>query len=155
MKLNHVVALTVCVAAVGLSGCGETCPTETPAKIDQLQSCTVRPGETVSVRVRLCPTCNQTAASCEVDTSQASTGFIQLDPTVEACEDVTSCPSLAPACQAPAEAMTCTFTAPSNEDVYTLLVFDPSTNGDITATLTVDASATPSCAFASALSSGL
>jgi hypothetical protein len=148
MKLRRVVALTACAAAVVLSACGDTCPTESPAKVDQIQSCTARPGDPVTVRVRLCPTCNQTGATCDVDTSQAAaTGFIQLDPTVEACENVTSCPSIAPACQAPAEAMTCTFTAPSNEDVYTLLVFDPSTNGDITATLTVDSSAAPSCAF--------
>ena len=90
MKLRHVIAITACAAAVGLSACGDKCPTETP-QVDAVANCTARPGSTVTVPLRLCPTCNQTAASCDVDTSQAaSSGIIQLDPVVEACESASS-----------------------------------------------------------------
>jgi hypothetical protein len=132
-------ALTV---AAGAIACGNKCPTETPAQVQALGSCTAPPGGTVSVPVRLCPTCNQTGASCTADTSQAASGYIHLDTTVEACDNVSTCASQAPACEA--NPLICTLTAPSSAGTYTLVVFD-STNQQITGTLTVSASATPSC----------
>jgi hypothetical protein len=156
MKLSRVIAIGACAAAVGLSACGEItggCPTEAVAKVDAVESCTVAPGTVVDVGVRLCPTCNQTGARCEVDDSAATSGYIQLDPTVEACEDVSSCPTPTPACQtAPLE---CAVRAPSQPGDYDLIVYDPSTNQLLPmGTLTV-ASGPSSCTFASALSSGL
>jgi hypothetical protein len=139
----HSSLLALAAAALAVSGCGESCPTETPAKVEALGSCTAAPGGTVTVPVRLCPTCNQTGAECQVDTSQATSGFIQLDPTVEACETASSCGAPTPTCQA--NPLTCTFTAPAVEDTYTLIVFDQSTQNTIEGTLTVSSNVTPGC----------
>ena len=142
MNLRHVIAITVCAAAVGLSACGDKCPTETP-QVDAVANCTATAGSTVTVPLRLCPTCNQTAASCDVDTSQAaSSGIIQLDPVVEACESASSC---APGCDP--NAINCTFAAPSQPGPYDLIVFNPATNSTITKRLDVVASGGTSCAF--------
>jgi len=143
---NTVLAAAVVALAGGLSGCGEKCNTEPVAKVDEAQSCTAAPGATVSIGLRLCPTCNQTGATCDVDTSAAvSDGVIQLDPIVEACEDVTSCPSPQPACQT--NPLACTFQAPNEPGTYQVRVYDPATNTFPTvATLTVG-SGTPGCDF--------
>jgi hypothetical protein len=140
MKLRRVIAITACAAAVGLSGCGDSCPTETP-KVEAFATsgCTATPGSLVTVPLRLCPTCNQTAASCEVDLSQASSGDIFLDPVVEACESATSCP---PTCDP--NAVNCSFAAPS-PGAYRLIVFDPSTNSSIQTPLQVVAGGSTSC----------
>jgi hypothetical protein len=134
------------LAAVALAavGCGSStnCPAETP-KVDQVQSCTVAPGGSVSVKLNICPTCNQTAASCTADLTQLGTSnIILLDPLTEACEPATSCPS--PSC-APNGA-TCTFNAPTTPGDYTLQVYDPATNSTKHGTLTV-ASGPTSCQF--------
>jgi hypothetical protein len=152
MKLRRMIVIPACAIAVGLSGCGEVtsgCPTETVAKVDAVESCTVAPGATVDVGVRLCPTCNQTGAQCDVDDSAATEGYIQLDPTVEACESVSSCTTPTPLCQtAPLE---CAVRAPSQTGTYDLLVYDVQTDSlRSMGTLTV-ASGPSSCAFASAL----
>lgn len=119
-----VIALAI-VAGVGVGCGGGSCPTETP-RIDAIQSCTAQPGQSVTVQLRLCPTCNLTGISCDVDTSNAqSAGLIQLDPVASRCESATSCGTLA--CsqnEAP-----CTFTAPSTPGTYTLRAYDPATNG--------------------------
>jgi hypothetical protein len=152
MKLRRMIVIPACAIAVGLSACGEVtsgCPTETVAKVDAVESCTVAPGATVDVGVRLCPTCNQTGAQCDVDDSAATEGYIQLDPTVEACESVSSCTTPTPLCQtAPLE---CAVRAPSQTGTYDLLVYDVQTDSlRSMGTLTV-ASGPSSCAFASAL----
>jgi hypothetical protein len=147
MRTGNVKVLAAALAvAAGLAGCGETCKTEPVAKVEDAESCTAAPGSPVTVGVRLCPTCNQTGATCEVDVQG---GIVQLDAIVEACEDVTSCPSPTPSCEvAP---LPCRFTAPSEPGVYDVNVYDASTNTVPTvATLTVEAGAAASCAFASA-----
>jgi predicted small lipoprotein YifL len=142
MKLHRVIAITACAAALGLSACGEKCPTETP-QVDAVANCTATAGSTVTVPVRLCPTCNQSAASCDVDLSQAtSSGSILLDPVVEACESSNSCP---PGCSL--NSINCTFTAPSQLGSYELIVFNPATNTSISKRLDVVASGGTSCAF--------
>jgi hypothetical protein len=148
-RIQALAAAAALVALGGLAGCGEKCNTEPVARVDDAQSCTVSPGAPVTVGVRLCPTCNQTGATCDVDVSQVSSGIIQIDPIVEACEDVTSCPSPTPSCQvAP---LPCSFTAPTTPDVYDIRVYDTATNTFPTvATLTVAPGAAASCAFASA-----
>jgi hypothetical protein len=146
MSIRSALVASLAASALLASGCGDTCPTETPARVEAIGSCTAAPGGTVSVPVRLCPTCNQTGATCEVDTSQASTGFIQLDPIVEACEAVTSCAAPTPTCQA--NPLTCTLRAPAAEGDYTLLVFDQSRNRSIQGTLTVSSTSSASCSLA-------
>ena len=49
MKLRRIIAIGACVAAVGLSACGEKCPTETP-RVDAVASCT---GQRAAVSVLL------------------------------------------------------------------------------------------------------
>lgn len=157
MKLSRVIAIGACAAAVGLSACGEItggCPTEAVAKVDAVESCTVAPGTVVDVGVRLCPTCNQSGATCEVDDSAAvESGIIQLDPTVEACEQVSSCPTPTPMCEA--APLECPVRAPAAPGSYDLMVYDAATNQfRQMGTLTV-AAGPSSCAFASAQSIGL
>ncbi len=143
-KTPQALAALAFVAAGSLViGCGgdSGCPTETP-RIDAIQSCTAQPGATVSVRLRLCPTCNLTGITCEVDLSGvASSGTIFLDPVAERCEGTSSCP---PACSN--NEAVCTFTAPSTSDTYTLQAFDPATNQVRTALLDVGTGPV-ACAF--------
>jgi hypothetical protein len=124
------------------AGCGGgSCPTETP-EIQKIQSCTAQPGQTVSVHLQLCPTCNLSNISCEVDMSGASSGIIQLDPVAQRCESSTSC-NTAPSCSPGA---VCTFTAPSTSGPYTLQAFDPVRNAVVTAQLDVGTGPV-ACAF--------
>lgn len=114
------------VLAAGLSGCGgDTCPTENPnlsGGAAGVPVCTggtaVQAGATVTVSLRICPTCNQTADVCTVTLPQGD-NIIQLDPLVQACTSSTSCP---PACTL--KPLGCTFTAPAAGN-YNLLVNDP------------------------------
>lgn len=127
-------ALALTAAALAWTGCGTTCPTETP-QVQAVQSCTVAPGATVTVNLRLCPTCNQTPITCNADLSAAAgSGQIHLDPLAEACEGSTSCP---PSCSS--NTVGCTFQAPSAPGSYTLLVFDPASGNTLTGTLQVTA----------------
>jgi hypothetical protein len=147
MSIRSALAASIAASALLASGCGDTCPTETVARIQRVESCTVAPGSPVSIGVEPCPTCNQTGTSCEVDVSGAGQGDIQLDPVAEACESVSSCGSLAPACQA--QPLECRFTAPTAPGSYRLLVFDPSTvSFRQRGTLTVSITEPQSCAFA-------
>jgi hypothetical protein len=145
MKLRRMIVIPACAIAVGLSGCGEVtsgCPTETP-KVEAFATsgCTATPGSTVTVPLRLCPTCNQTGASCDVDLSEASSGDIFLDPVVEACESANSCP---PTCDQ--NAINCSFAAPPPGS-YRLVVFDPASDSTIVTTLQVVQSGPTSCAL--------
>jgi hypothetical protein len=143
MKLRNVVS----VAAVALvaAGCGneDSCPTESP-QIDALAAgCIERAGEPVNFPVRLCPTCNQTDAVCDVDLSavRAGSGEIFLDPRVEACTPSSSCSGAS--CQV--SPLTCAFAAPATPGTYTVIVFDPSTNQTRQSDLVVIPSGAESC----------
>jgi hypothetical protein len=136
MKTGHVLSILAFAAVLG-AGCGDKCNTESPAKVSDVpQDCSqMQPGATVTVGIVLCPTCNQTGATCAVDTSQAASGFIHLDPTTEACHDASSCGNPSPTCLA--GPTPCTFTAPTAAQPYHLVVFDPSTGTTIDRTFTV------------------
>lgn len=144
-KATALAAAAALAAFGGLAGCGEKCNTEPVAKVEDAEDCTAAPGTPVTVRVQLCPTCNQTGATCDVDVQGNA---IQLDAVVEACEDVTSCPTQEPSCQvAP---LACQFTAPSAPGTYDVVAYDAQTNRLVTyATLNVVPGAAYSCAFAS------
>jgi hypothetical protein len=89
-------------------------------------------GAMVTVGIGLCPTCNQTGATCVGDTSQlgvSGSNEIFLDPTVEACEDPTSCGDPNPTCLPGPTA--CTFRAPG-PGRYVISVLDPTTGVPIT-----------------------
>jgi hypothetical protein len=137
--------LVVALAAVAAGCDGDTCPTETPQVSALPGSCTELAGQPVSYPVRLCPTCNQTGAICDVDMSAvgAGTGDIFLDPKVEACSDATSCP---PACEL--NAITCTFSAPAIAGTYTVIAFDPASGATRESQLEVISSGAESCALA-------
>jgi hypothetical protein len=136
---NRTAAAFAALAALGLAGCSDKCPTESPA-VDAVQSCTVAPGASVTMKVRVCEKCNQTATSCQVDI-QGTT--IQLDPVSEACTDSSGCP---PGCNLDPN-IACTFTAPTAEGTYDVLVYDPATNTTIPAELVVSSTLSPSCSF--------
>lgn len=141
MTFGKGLAATVALAlAGGLTGCGESCPSETVAKIQDVGACTARPGTSVTVPVQLCPTCNQSGSSCDVEIQGS---FVQLDIRAEACDSVASCGSTAPSCQPPSG---CTFTAPA-EGTYTVLVYDPSTDRTIERPLVVSTTQNLGCSI--------
>ena len=83
-----------------------------------------RPGAVVDVGVRLCPTCNQTGATCEVDDSAATSGNIQLDPTSRRAR-TSRAATPTPMCQA--APLECPFTRPAAPGTYELIVYDLAT----------------------------
>lgn len=134
------IAVAAVAVALFVAGCGETCPTEPPQVNALASSCTQIAGEPVSYPVRLCPTCNQTGATCDVDLSRVNTtGEIFLDPKVEACTGSTSCGACA------VSPLICSFIAPAAPGPYTVIAFDPTTNGTRQATLVVISSGAESC----------
>ena len=117
----------VAALPLALAGCDNKCPTENPALSGGqagVPTCTgasaVAAGATVTVALRICPTCNQTADVCNV-TPPGPDGIIQLDPLVQACDPATSCPA---SCSI--KPLECVFTAPAAGS-YQLLVNDPAT----------------------------
>jgi hypothetical protein len=141
------------VVAAGLAAAGcnsDKCPTETPQVSGISPSCTEVAGQPVSYPLRLCPTCNQAGATCDVDLSAVNTTQdIFLDPKVETCSSSNSCP---PACDP--NPLLCNFTAPTTPGDYTVTVFDPATNGTRVGRLTVIASGPESCAVVPATKAG-
>jgi len=136
------IAVTAAAVALFAAGCGESCPTESPQVSALAQpGCTEVAGQPVSYPVRLCPTCNQTGATCDVDLSQVgSAGTIFLDPKVEACTGTGGC---GPSCAL--NTLTCTFTAPATPGTYTVVAYDPGTNTTRESTMLVIASGPESC----------
>jgi hypothetical protein len=143
---SALVLATLAALAVGVSGCpSSSCPMESPQVNGLPASCTAPVGQQVSYPVRLCPTCNQSSASCAVDLSAATTtGDIFLDTKVEACSGSSSCP---PACQT--NPILCTFTPPG-AGTYKVTVFDGATGQTQTSQLVVSQGGASSCAFPTA-----
>jgi hypothetical protein len=140
-------AVALAAGAVGLTGCpADSCPLEAPQVSAVPTSCTEVAGQPVSFPVRLCPTCNQSGATCVADMSAVGTsGDIFLDIKVEACTGSSSCP---PACQL--NAITCTFNAPASPGPYKVLTFDGATGNTNTSQLVVIAQGAESCALPTA-----
>ncbi|HEX9052983.1 MAG TPA: hypothetical protein VF841_20810 [Anaeromyxobacter sp.] len=142
MKTRSAVLLgTLAAVAAGVAGCpsSTSCPLETP-QVTALPTCTEPPNYALSYPVRLCPTCNQTAATCSV---QMSGTDIFLDLKVEACGDSTSCGG---AGCSPGPTV-CSFTTPA-EGTYRVSATDA--GGTVSGTLVVSASAPASCALPTA-----
>ena len=136
-----VLVAAAAAAGFGLAGCpSSSCPLETP-QVNALPTCTEPPNQPVSYPVRLCPTCNQTGASCAVQISGRS---IFLDLKVEACNDPGSCGG---AGCAPGPTI-CSFTTPSTPDTYNVTATDA--GGQVTGTLVVSATDPASCALPAA-----
>ena len=128
-------------AAAALSGCpADSCPLETP-QVDALPTCTEPPNQAIAYPVRLCPTCNQTSASCSV---QMSGRDIFLDLKVEACDDPNSCGG---AGCFPGPTI-CSFTTPSAVDTYNVTATDA--GGQVSGTLVVSNTEPASCALPAA-----
>jgi hypothetical protein len=143
MRFGRIAGGVVAAVGVALSGCGSSCPTESP-QVQDVQSCTASPGAQVPVGVQLCPTCNQMLAGCSG--SPISSSEILLDPVVEACDSgVCNDP---PSCDLNSA---CTITAPMVPGAYTVsVVANPSVEPPefVTGTLTVvEASGPASCTF--------
>jgi hypothetical protein len=141
-----VMAAAVIGAAVGLTGCpADSCPLETP-QVNALPSCIEPPSQAITYPVRLCPTCNQTGASCDPDLSQVSSGIIFLDIKVEACSDSNSCGG---AGCAPGPT-TCAFTTPAAQGTYRVITSNAATGGTMEGSLLVTTSQPASCALPAA-----
>ncbi len=113
---------------------------ETP-QVNALPSCTEPPSQALSYPVRLCPTCNQTGATCSV---QMSGQTIFLDLKVEACNDASSCGG---AGCAPGPTI-CSFTTPAQPGTYNVIATDA--GGTATGTLLVSTTDPASCALPTA-----
>jgi hypothetical protein len=146
MKIRSAVGIAAVAGfAVGLTGCpADSCSLESPQVGAIPGSCTEVAGQPVNYPVRLCPTCNQTGATCVADVSKAVTdGVIYLDMKVEACSGGNSCPP--PTCLT--NATTCTFTAPTTPGTYAVLIYDAGQQTTIQRPLEVIASGAESCAL--------
>ena len=136
----------VIAAAAGLTGCpADSCPLETPA-VTAMPSCTEPPNQEILYPVRLCPTCNQTGASCAVDLSQVATGSIFLDIKAEACTDSNSCGG-AGCAPGPTN---CSFRTPATPGTYQVITSNAATGGTLQSALVVATGVTPSCALPAA-----
>lgn len=118
---------------LALAACDNKCPTTNP-KIDAggVPTCTgaaaVQAGAAVTVKLHVCPRCDQAADSCNVTLpAPGDSPIIQLDPLVQTCNPDSSCPVDPTSCQF----VNCTFTAPA-AGVYDLLVVNGTTNQPIT-----------------------
>jgi hypothetical protein len=143
MRTRSVVLVaTLGTVAAALAGCpsSTSCPLETP-QVTALPTCTEPPSKDITYPVRLCPTCNQTGATCSV---QMSGNVIFLDLKVEACADAVSCGG-AGCAPGPTN---CTFTTPATEGNYSVVATDP--GGTVNGTLVVSGTQAASCALASA-----
>jgi hypothetical protein len=149
MTIRSAVRVAVLAAVgAGLTGCpSDSCPLESPKVSATPGTCTEVAGQPVSYPVRLCPSCNQTGATCVANLSDvgAGSGSIFLDTKMEACSGGNSCPP--PSCDP--NPFTCAFTAPSTPGTYQVIVVDGATGTPITGQLSVVAPGTPeSCVLA-------
>ncbi len=140
------IVAVLAAVVVGGAGCPSSCPLESP-QVDPSAlpaSCTAAAGQPVTYPVRLCPTCNQTSASCDVNLSGvgAGSGPIYLDTKVEACSGSASCPA---SCQT--NPIGCTFNAPAMPGTYTVIVYDGTSGNTQQSQLTVTAGGAASCGF--------
>ncbi len=139
---SAVLAATLAAMAAATAGCpsSTSCPLETP-QVNALPTCTEPPSQAVSYPVRLCPTCNQTGASCSV---QRSGNDIFLDIKVEACSDSNSCGG---AGCAPGPTV-CNFTTPATAGTYNVTATDA--GGPVNGTLVVSTTQPASCTLPTA-----
>ncbi|HET8541228.1 MAG TPA: hypothetical protein VFL83_15240 [Anaeromyxobacter sp.] len=159
MRTTTALLVAALAAAAGLTGCpSDTCPLETPqvnAMPDET-TCVQDAGLPVGYPVQLCPTCNQTGATCVADLSAAraatcpappaTCGDIFLDVKVEACTDTTSCGGTA--CNL--NPLTCSFTAPSAAGRYNVITVNGLTGATITTQMDVIPSGPEFCELAGA-----
>ena len=130
---------------LALAACDNKCPTTNP-KLDAggVPTCTgaaaVQAGATVTVKLHVCPRCDQAYDVCNVTLPGAGESIIQLDPLVQVCDANPSCP-VNPGC----DVVNCTFQAPATPRVYDLLVVNGDTGLPVTPypQLEVVASSTP------------
>jgi hypothetical protein len=112
---------------LALAACDNKCPTQNPKlAAGGVPACTggaaVQAGAQVTVRIGVCPRCDEAYDSCTV-TPPAGDGTIQLDPLVQVCDANPSCPIAGGSCSP----VTCTFQAPPAGN-YQILVYDPASN---------------------------
>lgn len=141
---RRLVLAAVAALPLVLGGCGAAkCPTTNPKiAAGGVPTCTgtaaVQAGAPVTVKLNVCPRCDQAYDTCTVTLPDASDPLnIQLDPLVQICEPSNSCP--APSCAV----VNCTFQAPAIGN-YQLLVNDPDT-GIINTPFDVVAGGATSC----------
>ncbi|MGC3998246.1 MAG: hypothetical protein QM767_12490 [Anaeromyxobacter sp.] len=128
-------------SALVVTSCGEEDCASAPPDVQAVASCSAHPGEAVNLPVRLCPDCHQSGATCAVIVDEAE-HVIQLDTRVQACE-TGSCDA---ACDV--QPFACSFTAPSTEGSYDVLIIDGGTSEPFNAPDFVVTSGATSCGLA-------
>ena len=140
----------VAFAAAVVAGCGadsKSCSTDPSgtrlAAGKAVADCAVAPGGTVTLPVRLCPSCSQSSPSC---TAEFRDGEIEIDPLLRVCQEDAGCADDR-ACESdPSKNQTnCTVTIPSGTapGSYPVLL----SNG-ATRVATVNVGSTSGCSFA-------
>ena len=140
-------SLTLAALAVALAvtaaGCGNKCNDQTPP-VAGAQNCTVAPGSSVTVQVRVCPKCDQGTPTCLVHLENVAASQISLEPVSEVCDANSGCPLVDPAtCQT--SPLNCSFTAPAATGDYNVVVVTESAPEQ--RTLRVAATGPYSCSF--------
>jgi hypothetical protein len=121
---------------LALAACDNKCPTQNPKLASGgVPACAgIQAGAPVTVRIGVCPRCDETYDSCTVTLPDPPTCTtpgcdpvnIQLDPLVQVCSANPTCP-LPGSSGSSCNPVTCTFQAPAAGS-YQLLVFDPEAN---------------------------
>lgn len=117
----------VAALPLALAACDNKCPTQNPKVASGgVPACTgpsaVQAGVPVTVRIGVCPRCDEAYDSCTVTLPTGQDTQIQLDPLVQVCDANASCP-INPSCSP----VSCSFVAPAAGN-YQILVYDPQTN---------------------------
>jgi len=140
---RRLILAAAAVLPLALAACDSKCPTQNPKiAAGGVPTCNnIQAGAPVTVRIGVCPRCDEAYDSCTVTLPDASDPVnIQLDPLVQVCDANPSCP-VSPSCNP----VTCTFTAPA-AGAYQLFVFDPTTGAPVQTPFTVvGAGGTDSC----------
>ena len=118
MKLRPQIVAVAAGAALLLSGCGEdaascTAPQSNPAQLAARgalpSSCTVAPGNRISIPVRLCPRCSDSRPGCQAEFLNDA---VEIDPTFQECEEDRGC-ALNPGCELRDNTVNCSVTIPA------------------------------------------
>jgi hypothetical protein len=133
---RRLVLAAVAALPLALAACDNKCPTQNP-KIASggVPTCTggaaLQAGAPVTVKIGVCPRCDESYDTCTVTLPDQTSSQIQLDPLVQVCNADPSCPLPPSSCSA----VSCTFTAPAAGN-YTVIVFDPTTSSTLEQQLT-------------------
>lgn len=91
--MKRVLAFALPAAILALTGCGgDTCTSNPAALAVQANECTLAPGSTATINVRLCGKCSDSAPSCQAEfLPEANPDHLEVQPVVQQCQASASC----------------------------------------------------------------